>query len=358
MKGTDWTVRDNEAHRRGWAHRTGWCCLTEAQQAIVENAFAGGSLQQDLEGINFWFTIDGVSRAFTHEFVRTRLGAAFKQHGGRDNDWRHRHWTMTESMERVCAEQEINDEHGTGQDVSYGSGKRHPIIDWKPIDKYLTEAQFRVNDSLREAIYAYLQEGKHLYAALVDAGVAWQDARRLLTIGSQTYIHGIYNYVGLRGAAANRLEFIMDWEINCVFQLMVREIKMKCPPIMSKYLGSHSDLAGRAMFDRLQLCPPDGKWPSTTIVCFTCGHTEANHLPHPDTNDLRMCEACERGDHPRGFMSSLHQFVPEDTLPRIFRREQQPFFVLHPDSMAGGPIKWLWTNGHYRDIDAQMTAGV
>jgi hypothetical protein len=24
-----------------------------------------------------------------------------------------------------------------------------------------------------------------------------------------------------------------------------------------------------------------------------------------------------------------------------------PFFVLHPDSMAGGPIEWIPTNGKY-----------
>jgi thymidylate synthase ThyX len=362
-----------EDHLKGWEHKTGWCRLDPAQQKFLEGAFAGKSLQQDLEGINLWFTIDGVSRAFTHEFVRTRIGAAFKQHGGRDNDWRHRHWTMTESMERMC---EADDKRlDDGQRPELIDDKRHPIVNWDAIDRYICSDEECLSshkvpglrphghplhrDRIRQRIYEYLKEGKRLYAAMVDAGVAWQDARRVLPIGTQTYVHGIYNYVGLRGAAANRLEFIMDWEINCVFQLMLREIKMKLPPIMSQFLGSHSDIAGKAMFDRLQLCPPDGKYPSTTIRCKTCGHHEANHrrYEHPVDGlmkDEMVCEACERGHHVKSYCAPLHRFIPEDTLPRVFRREQQPFWVLHPSSMAGGPIRWLWTNGHYHDIDAQL----
>lgn len=346
------------SHYESWEHITSWCKLTEPQRAFLDNAFKGGTLQQDLEGINFWFTIDGVSRAFTHEFVRTRLGAAFKQHGGRDNDWRHRRWTMTESIDRMCTAcetDESNDGYPHGAEVLYTLGKRHCITDWKPIDHLLSHDP--PDRTIRQTIADYLEDGKRLYAAMVDAGIPWQDARRVLPIGTQTYVHGIYNYVGFRGAAANRLEFIMDWEINCVFQLMLREVRMKCPPIMSKYLGSHSDLNGRAMFDRLQLCPPDGKYPSTTIRCATCGHHEGNHVAYeptsgPTIDGEMVCEVCERVG---GDISPLHKFMPEDMLPRVFRREQQPFFVLHPDSMAGGPVQWLWTNGHYKDIEKQLT---
>ena len=52
--------------------------------------------------ISFAFTIDGVSRACTHQLVRTRIGAAVLQHGGRDNDWRHRNWTLPETIRRAC----------------------------------------------------------------------------------------------------------------------------------------------------------------------------------------------------------------------------------------------------------------
>jgi hypothetical protein len=81
---------------------TGWACLAKDQRDYVESCFAGKTLQQVLEGVTFDFCIDGVSRAFTHQNVRTRLGAGFMQHGGRDNDWRHRGWTMPETMNRMC----------------------------------------------------------------------------------------------------------------------------------------------------------------------------------------------------------------------------------------------------------------
>jgi len=144
--------------------------------------------------------------------------------------------------------------------------------------------------------------GRNLYAALVDAGIPWEDARRLLWMGTATYIHIDYNYIAFRDMQANRLEHIMDWEINCVAQLMQREVRMKCPPLLSKYLGSHSDLAGVAKFAGLQSWPPDGKHPI-----------------------------------PPGM----------ESLPREHRPEQNPYWVLHPSSMAGGPIQWVPTNGTY-----------
>jgi thymidylate synthase ThyX len=137
---------------------------------------------------------------------------------------------------------------------------------------------------------------------LVDAGIPWQDARRVMWMGTQTYIHDQYNYLALQGVLANRLEHIMDWEFNCVAQLMLREVKMQCPPLFSKYLGSHSDKAKAAKFAGLESWPPDGKWPVPDAV---------------------------------------------KDLPRQHTAEQMPFFVLHPSSMAGGPIKWIVTNGTY-----------
>ena len=307
------------AHATGWEHRNGWCRLETDEQAYVESCFAGKTLQQVLESITFMFSVDGCSRAFTHQYVRTRLGAGFMQHGGRDNDWRQRGWTMPESIARTCDAIDAKQREDLAGDIPAPgypgqiNGRIVPVRDWAPIEALL-KYEADVNNleefpPLRTVIQAYLDHGKELYAALVDAGIPWQDARRLLWMGTQTYIHGEYNYVALKGVLANRLEFIMDWEINCVCQLMLREITMKCPPIFARYLGSHSDAKKMAAFSRLESWPADGKWP-----------------------------------------------VPADAkgLDRMHRAEQMPFFVLHPDSMAGGPIRWLWTNGSYGDAATQL----
>jgi len=253
--------------------------------AYLDRCFAGQTLPQVLEGLTFWFTIDGVSRATTHQLVRTRMGAAFMQHGGRDNDWRHRGWTIPETIARAC--------DGPQHEV------RNCITDWTPIANYLVSVD---TDTLDQAIRDHLDEGKRLYSALVDAGIPWQDARRVLTMGTQTYIHAIYNYQALKGVLANRLEHVMDWEINCVAQLMLRELHIHCPERIWANLGSHSDRTGRAAMSAMTSWTPDRKHPM-------------------DFSDMN--------------------------LPRAHRPEQNPFWVLAPESMAGGEVRWVPTNGVY-----------
>ena len=268
--------------------------LTDGQVEYVKSCFAGKTLQQALELISFAFTIDGVSRACTHQLVRTRIGCAVMQHGGRDNDWRHRPWTMPETIRRACRDESLTDDDMPPDDSRYVSC----VNDTSPLKEYLAKTN---KFTLHGAINSYILAGKKLYSTLVDMGIPWQDARRLLPIGTQTYIHISYTYPSMRGVLANRLEHVMDWEINCVAQLMLREIKMKCPAFISKHLGSHSDKAGRAVFAKLESWPPDEKWPHDGEV-----------------------------------------------VPRTHRKEQNPFWILHPDSMEGKrPIEWVKTNGSY-----------
>jgi len=337
-----------------WESRSGWNRLNLDEQSYVEACFAGKTLSQVLEALTFTFTVDGVTRAFTHEFVRARIGSGFMQHGGRDNDWRHRDWTIPETIRRAAI--------AVGANPADLGDQKHCLTESGPgILQNLCQLEYGETlkpddpDPLMHALEQHLNAGKRLYATLVDAGIPWQDARRVLPIGTQTYVHGQFNYLALKGVLANRLEHIMDWEINCVAQLMLREIKMKCPPLFSKYLGSHSDLAGRAKFDKLESWPPDGKYPSDTVRCGTCGHSLANHYaPSPRAEAFPnewVCEVCSRSP---GQTAPMHIVRPEDTIPRMHRAEQMPFFVLHPDSMSGGPVRWLWTNGNYQDIRTQL----
>jgi thymidylate synthase ThyX len=282
---------------------TGWSRLTPGQQDYLDSCFAGKTLPQARELITFSFLIDGCTRASTHQIVRHRMGLpGFMQHGGRDNDWRHRPWVMPETIRRACERQHGGTDHIPRQDLL------HCITDWKPIMDFLHSdeacgASAMMIPSLEEAIHAYLNLGRMLYSALVDAGIPWEDARRVLWMGTSTYIHGVFNYNALESMLAKRLEYVMDHEINCIAQLMKREVVMHCPPILSKYLGSTSDKLGRAAFAGLESWPPDGKY------------------PNPFEKDGK------------------------DTLPREHRPEQNPFWILHPDSMAGGPIRWIPTNG-------------
>lgn len=342
-------------HLRSWEHETGWCRLLPDEQAYVEMCFAGKTLQQVLERFTFSFCVDGVTRAETHQMVRTRVGAGFMQHGGRDNDWRHRQWSMPETLARAV---DADFAKRSAAQIADGPGGTYPTVvngrevcvrDWLPIEQFINQ-QDRANH-LRGAIEAYLDEGKALYAALVDAGIPWQDARRLLWIGTQTYIHADYNFVALKGVLANRLEHVMDWEVNCVAQLMMREIQMKCPPPFFRYLGSRSDLSQRAAFAGLESWPPDGKWPNPHERCAICRYD------HEDCDDLQrrigngsvmVVPQNTRGEYATDTTPIIeHRYAPNDTLPRQHVANQMPFFVLTKDAMAGGPVEWLWTNGQY-----------
>jgi thymidylate synthase ThyX len=285
-------ILDEATFRDAMADRTGWALLHDDERAYIEKCFKGETLPQVMEGISFHFTIDGVDRAMTHQLVRTRQGAAFMQHGGRDNDWRHRKFAMPETVYRAV-------QHTDGHPV------RHPhcVTDPEPlqwIQKYYKE------HSLADVIDFYLTMGRNLYGALVDAGVPWQDARSLLWTGQETYIHGLYNYLALKGLLGKRLEPVMGWQINCVAQLMKREVNMKCPEVMSRYLGSTSELVGIDVLSGLESWTPPGRF----------------HSPHKKEG--------------------------KDTLPRRHTPEQNPFWVLHPDSMGGNPvIGWVATDGRW-----------
>lgn len=299
-----------------WASRTGWTRLRDDERDYVTSAFAGKTLPQVLEGTVFWFTIDGCTRACTHQMVRVRIGAGFSQHGGRDNDWRHRRWTVPETVKRV-----IEAQNGTlGDD-------RLPVMgDQDTLAVKAPNIMGRIHDLRCEM--------QQLYADLVDIGVPFQDARRLLPMGTQTYLHAHYTYPALAGLLANRLEHVMDWEINCVAQLMFRQLHLHCPPLMTQFLGSHSDRARVAKFAGLESWPPDGKYPNPYERCAHCEHPKSNHLF--GVGDDVQCESCD-----------CASYTPCDTLPRLHSPLQNPFWVLTPDALRGGPVEWIPSNGTY-----------
>lgn len=294
--------------------------LDEYMWDAVETVFAGRSLPQHLEFIGFSFCLDGITRAETHQHVRTRIGAGFSQHGGRGQDWRHRNVTMPEAIARAI------ELHWNGRisERKFGQELKTCVTDWQPLwDFVLTyhgelvhkqlpeevpgaghmELMDRVNRvDMEELFTMYMNYCKMFYAMLVDMGFAPQDARRFLPIGHQTYLYAHYNMPALKSFLSNRLEHTMDWEINCVAQLMLREVRMRCPPLFSKYMGSHSDLLKRAVYAKQDMFPPDGKWP-----------LEDGVVPNPP----------------------------------MFPAEANPFWVLHPSSMKGGPVIWIPTNGSY-----------
>lgn len=191
--------------------------LNKNAQEMVERLLKGETLGQAKEMLSVTFTIENVSRASTHQITRTRVGAGFMQHGGRDNDWRHR-------------------------------PARIPIT-FKDLPP-----------ELFEQVIGFMVASRELYGSLVDMGVPWQDARYILPIGSTTHVSCMYNFQSLTGLLGNRLCHCMMWETNYIAQLMLKEIKDKMPAIFSKHLGAWCDKSGKCNYNG-DLFPPCQKYP-------------------------------------------------------------------------------------------------
>ena len=157
----------------------------EDSMKIAQDAMEGKVLPNTLESIPITFAISGISRATTHQLVRTRVGAVFGQQGGRDNNW-------TDFNLRI------------------------PETWWKH-EKLVKEAQ---------TLQIYQ---RRLYRRALEAGVPFQDARYVLPMGLETALVVSYNLLSFKSLAERRLCNRMMWETNYVVRLMADEVARHFP---------------------------------------------------------------------------------------------------------------------------------
>ena len=157
----------------------------------------GRALPNCLESVSLTFGITGVSRATTHQLVRSRVGAVFGQQGGRDNNW--------------------------------------------------SNFNFRVPDSFPGSFHDRLHDLRSeldlLYQQLLAEGVPTQDARYVLPMGLTTNLVAGYNLLSLKGTLARRLCNRMQWEINYVARLM-HDLTVEALPWVGRSLRSSCEQRG------------------------------------------------------------------------------------------------------------------
>ncbi|MBI2766777.1 MAG: FAD-dependent thymidylate synthase [Chloroflexi bacterium] len=166
--------------------------ITDAQmrQFIEERLKTGHA--SPLEQVWFEFGISGVSRAFSHQFVRHRVGISFEQQSQRY--------------------------------VTYKEG----------------EFPFTVPETVRKAGMAPQMEelfGRvaQLYEEMVAAGIPAEDARFLLPNATNTNFKITVNFQSLLHICDLRLCTRAQWEFRKVAALMRSEV-MKVVPELGKYL--------------------------------------------------------------------------------------------------------------------------
>ena len=145
-----------------------------------------------LEQVHFEFGISGVSRAFSHQFVRHRIGISFEQQSQRY--------------------------------VTYKGGKF-------PYSVPRTVEQAGLSDDMA-ALFA--QAGA-LYEKMVEAGIPAEDARFLLPNATSTTFKITVNFASLLHIADLRLCTRAQWEFRKVVSLMRAEV-VKVAPELGRHL--------------------------------------------------------------------------------------------------------------------------
>lgn len=165
------------------------------------------SIQGPLEFVDLTFQVENVPRAFTHQMVRTRVGAVYSQ----------------ESLRFA--------NKADGFDYQVG-----PSID--------------TEDSL--AMYrGAMEDIQEAYNTLIELGVDTQDARGVLPINILTNIGVKYNLKTLMGVAEVRLCYQSQPHWISVIQQMKEEIAKKIHPELASLLATYCEKHGKCGFESM-----------------------------------------------------------------------------------------------------------
>lgn len=220
-------------------------------KAVNQNSFNYDSAEKDvnkikslleeknlgtaLEAIQLTFAISGISRTTTHQLVRQRVGAGFSQESFRDHD--------ISKNEIICPESIAKDTF---------------LYDWF--------------QDLSEQI-------KDLYNYAIKINIPYQDARFIMPMGTATYIVMTTNFRALQGLLSQRLCNTVQWEINYVSRLMLREIEIHLP-FFAKYLKCSCEKVQKCTAYSSTLFPPCGMFPASK---------ELKNRKYSSTNDVNGC---------------------------------------------------------------------
>lgn len=246
----------------------------EQMMEFVEARLATGHTSP-LQQIWFEFGISGVSRAFSHQFVRHHIGISFEQQSQRYVTYRDGTFpfTVPRTVERA--------------------GKA-------------------------EAYLRAIQEAGRTYQELVDAGVPAEDARFLLPNATSTNFKVSVNYLELLHIADQRLCTRAQWEFRKVVALMRAEVKRRFPelagflqPKCGEFRLGYCDES----YEDWQACPLGRKRPhkQTLFDLYERAQATQDAPTHPlgagidtlDDGDYRVIEADQAAPEPPGAAAEL-----------------------------------------------------
>lgn len=249
-------------------------------------AMEGRVLPNALETVNLTFGINGISRACTHQLVRSRVGAVFGQQGGRDNNWSYFNMRVPSSFP----------------------------------------------DSFHNQVYELRNQMDNLYQSLVDAGVPYEDARYVLPMGLETALFASYNMLAFKSLVERRLCNRMMGETNYTVRKMV-DLVVKKYPWVGKNLRSSCEKRGTCA-SVSPMFPP---------MCITQIGGATHAADNPTLRDF--IEAREgRYDFPKS-MSTLVEYEEMDVYRLNHEGHDEVRSLLDPERViAYRDLNGLWSS--------------
>lgn len=232
----------------------------ERMQAFIEERLQTGHASP-LEQVWFEFLIAGVSRTFSHQFVRHRAGISFEQQSQRYVTFKRGEYpyTVPETIKRAGYSAQVEE-----------------LFD-------------RVGD---------------LYQELLDAGVPGEDARFVLPNATNTNFKVTVNFAALLHICDLRLCTRAQWEFRKVASLMRAEVN-RVYPELARYLQPKCGERRTGYCDEAigdwQSCPIGRKRPHKQQVFELWGSYRRGDLAPLDDDDFRAIAAFPLED------AALHQ---------------------------------------------------
>lgn len=221
----------------------------EQMQRFIDERLGTGHASP-LQQVQFEFGISGVSRAFSHQFVRHHVGISFEQQS-------QRYVTYQDGTFPYTVPRTVDD-----------AGKR--------------EVYLRAVETIGET-----------YRELVEAGVPAEDARFLLPNATNTNFKVNVNYLELLHIGDLRLCTRAQWEFRKVVAMMRAEIKRRFPELavfMQPKCGEFRLGYCDETYEDWQACPLSAKRPHKRTLFELFERERAGTLGALDDGDYRLIE--------------------------------------------------------------------
>lgn len=182
------------------------------------------TIQSSWEFVDYTFEITGVSRAFTHQLVRTRDGS-YAQQSQRTVD-------MSDSFEFVM-----------------------PNVDnFEPKWDITESSKDHFKNEIKESLNDFVKQTKETYQSLIDKGLPPQDARSILPTNTATAIIAKFDLRTLSHMAKTRLCTRTQGEYQKIFKAMKAEV-VKVHPWAEKFIRVYCSAVGVCQFPNYKECP-------------------------------------------------------------------------------------------------------